>query len=347
MKGNEVLAKDIVSEYDTMLMASGTHLKKEYIEKLRELNIDYIYVEDELAKGVEDKEMTEDVIKEQCQKIVKKTLQRYIQGGNQELEKLKEVAQEIVCDLLEQPEIMFNISGVRQKTESAYSHSVNVCALSVFLALRMNLSERKIHEIAVGSLLHDIGYSDVTVNMNHKKFEEFSAKERKEMKMHVVYGFSNVEHETWVSKEAKEIILNHHERIDGTGYPMRLTSDRMRIGTKIVAVCDAFDRKVYGNFSMPMKVHEAIEYIVAQAGTKFDMTVVKIFNESVAAYPNGTMVVTNENEVGIVLRQNQNYPTRPIIRLIKKSNGEKYREWVEKNLKRELTLFIRDTVEEY
>lgn len=346
IKGSEILAKDITSEYDTILMPSGTCLKKDYIEKLKKLHIDYIYVEDELAKGVEDKEITEDVIKEQCQKIVKKTLQRYIQGGNQELEKLKDVAQKIVCDLLEQPEIMFNISGVRQKTESVYSHSVNVCALSVFLGLRMNLSERKIYEIAVGSLLHDIGYSNVAVDMKNRKYKEFSEKEKKEMKMHVVYGFSDVEHETWVSKEAKEIILNHHERMDGSGYPMRLTGDRMRIGTKIVAVCDAFDRKVYGNLSMPMKVHEAIEYIVAQAGTKFDMTVVKIFNESVAAYPNGTMVVTSEDEVGIVLRQNSNYPTRPIIRLLKNKNGEKYKEWVEKNLKRELALFIKDTVEE-
>ena len=347
IKGNEILAKDIVSEYDTILMPIGTCLKKDYIEKLKKLHIDYIYVEDDLAKGVEEKEMTEDVIKEQCQKSVKKTLQRYIQGGNQELEKLKEIAQKIVYDLLEQPQIMFNMSGVRQKKESVYSHSVNVCALSVFLGLRMNLSERKIYEIAVGSLLHDIGYSNVTIDMKNKKYEEFSEKEKKEMKMHVIYGFSDVEKETWVSKEAREIILNHHERMDGSGYPMHITGDRMRIGTKIVAVCDAFDRKVYGNLSMPMKVHEAIEYIVAQAGTKFDMTVVKIFNESIAAYPNGTMVLTNEDEVGIVLRQNSNYPTRPIIRLLKKKNGEKYQEWKEKNLKRELTLFIKDTLEEY
>lgn len=347
IKGNETLAKDIISEYDTLLMPVGTCLKKEYVEKLKELHVDYIYVEDELAEGVEDKEITENMIKEQCQEIVKKTLERYIQGGNQELERLKEVAQEIVYDLLEQPEIMFNMSGVRQRIESAYSHSVNVCALSVFLGLRMNLSERKIHEIAVGSLLHDIGYNNVTVNFKNRKYEELSEKEKKEMKMHVVYGFSDVEYETWVSKEAKEIILNHHERVDGSGYPMHLTGDRMRIGTKIVAVCDEFDRLVYGNFSIPMKVHEAIEYIVAQAGTKFDLTVVKIFNESVAAYPNGTMIITNDDELGIVLRQNQNYPTRPVIRLIKNKNGEKYKDWVEKNLKREFTLFIKDTVEEY
>ena len=67
--------------------------------------------------------------------------------------------------------------------------------------------------------------------------------------------------------------------------------------------------------------------------------------ESVAAYPNGTIVITNEKETGIVLRQNAKCPTRPVIRIITDCNGNKVTSWIEKDLKKELTLFIRDTIE--
>ena len=80
-------------------------------------------------------------------------------------------------------------------------------------------------------------------------------------------------------------------------------------------------------------------------GKKFDKKVVDVFNQSVAAYPNGTMVITNQDETGIVLRQNKNFPTRPVIRMIKDAKGKKYNDWVEKNLEKELTLFIKDTIE--
>ena len=93
-----------------------------------------------------------------------------------------------------------------------------------------------------------------------------------------------------------------------------------------------------------MKVHDAIDYIVSQAGVKFDFNVIKAFVDSVAAYPTGALVITNQEEVGIVLRQNPKCPTRPVIRIIKNKDGDKPEEWIEKDLTKELTLFITDTI---
>jgi hypothetical protein len=93
-----------------------------------------------------------------------------------------------------------------------------------------------------------------------------------------------------------------------------------------------------------MKVHDAIDFIVSQAGSKFDLNVVKVFVASVAAYPIGALVITNQDEIGIVLRQNPKCPTRPVIRIIQDANGNKPLEWIEKDLTKELTLFITDTI---
>lgn len=346
IKGDEILAQDIISDFDTLLMSAGIVLKKEYVHRLEELGVQYIYVEDEYAKGIEKEDITEIKIKEQCQKEVQETLDKFVYCGSSELEVLKEVAQEIILDLLENPEVMFNVSGVRQKVESAYSHSVNVAALSVFLALRMGTDKEKVREIGVGALLHDIGYTYVKTEIKNKKYEDFSDKERKEMQMHVIYGYSAIEKQEWISNIAKDIILHHHEHVDGTGYPMHIDGNKMRLGAKIVAVCDMFDNLIYGTFEEGIKVHEAIEFIASNAGIKYDKKVVDVFKKSIAAYPTGTSVLMNNGEIGVVIRQNKGQPTRPVIHIVKDANGKKYADWIERDLLKELSQFVKDTIEE-
>lgn len=346
IKGYEILAKSILSDMDTVLMPEGTVLRKSYAKKLNELNIYSVYIEDQISQGINEHEITEYEIKEQCQEVVMNTIKKYAYSGDSEFEKLKDVASNIIDKILSQPKIVYNISGVRQKSESIYAHSLNVCALSVLLAMRLNLPQDKIYEIAVGSVLHDIGYLNMPIEVIQQKDQkEYYEKHKKIIRMHVVYGYSIIENEKWISHTSKEIVLSHHELIDGTGYPMRVKGNKMKIGTKIVSICNAFDNLVYGSKSL--KVYEAIEQIVALGGTTFDLDIVKLFNESVAAYPVGSIVRTNENEIGIVLRQNHKCSTRPVIRILKDSHGKETKDWIEKDLTKNLTLFINETLDDY
>ncbi|ROR22145.1 HD-GYP domain-containing protein (c-di-GMP phosphodiesterase class II) [Mobilisporobacter senegalensis] len=347
LKGNEKLAMDLISESGIILMSKGSTIKKEYISRLKELSIDYLYIEDELSKGVKVDEILEIQIKDQCQKTVKDILERFTYSAASELQTLTCVAEEIILDILEEPEVMYNISGVRKKSESTYAHCVNVCTLSVLVAIKMKLPANKVREIAIGSLLHDIGYNYIAKDYSDVDMSTLNPNEIREIKKHVIYGYSAVEKEAWLSSVSKDIILTHHERIDGSGYPFHLNDDRIKLGSKIVAVCDEFDSKVYGFYTDKLKVHETIEYIMSLSGIKYDFSVVKIFYESVAAYPNGTTVITNEGETGIVLRQNRKCPTRPIIRIVIDKDGNNCNEWIEKDLTKDLTLFINDTIESY
>ena len=284
-------------------------------------------------------------IKDECKSILDAAWERVSCNSNAQLEEIKEVSDKIIEDLLGRPEIVFCISGVRNKNEMLYSHSLNVCAMSVLLAIRMNLSKKKIKEIAEGSILHDIGFERIPDFIREKKESEMNSAEKREMHLHTAYGYNYVENEKWITKGAKDIILCHHEHLDGTGYPFRRKGNKLSIGCRIVSVCDTFDSMVYGIYTKRYKVHEAIEYIVGESGRAFDKDVVSVFNKSVAAYPNGTLVFTNESEMGIVLKQNENFPARPIIRMLKDKNGKDYTDWIEKNLEKELTLFIQDTIE--
>lgn len=346
IKGNELLARDVITNNGIVIISAGITVKKEYKEKLKELDIIYIYVEDELSVGIQEQDNMEILIKEQCQDIVKEIIEKYSYQGNGELEEVQTVAEEIINDVVKQSEVMFNISGVRKKSESTYSHSINVCALSVLLALRMKLPKNKVRDIAIGSLLHDIGYTSMPFDYLNCVYNLCTPEEKRQLMKHVIYGYSSVDKEKWLTQTAKDIILYHHERIDGSGYPFHLKGNKIKIESKITAICDDFDSMVYGNLLPKMKVHDAMDYIVSQAGVKYDFECVNYFIESVAAYPNGTLVITNEGEKGIVIRQNQKSPTRPVIHMIEDASGNKYTKWVEKDLNKELTLFILDTMEE-
>lgn len=344
VKGNELLAKDILNNNNSILMTAGTVVKREYVKRLRDLDIEFIYVDDEFAQGVNLTESLELQIKEQCQEAVRNILLKYSYHNDQELDEIRNIADEIIYDIMNEPEVMYNLSSIRNKNESTYSHSLNVCALSVILALKLKLPKTKVKDIAIGCLLHDIGFTYISMDYSNLRAEECSEKELKEIKKHIIYGYSAVEKVDWLSAISKDIIISHHERMDGSGYPFRLKADKIKIGSKIAAVCDEFDSRVYGNLTAKMKVHDAIDYIVSQAGVKFDFNVVKAFVASVAAYPTGALVITNQDEIGIVLRQNTKCPTRPVIRIIKNKEGVKQGEWIEKDLTKELTLFITDTI---
>ncbi len=344
IKGNELLAKDVYSSNDALLMPAGSIVKKEYIRRLRDLNVEYLYIEDEIAQGINLTNNLEFQIQEQCQEAVRDILQKYFFQNENELEQIKDIADEIIRNIMEDPKVIFNLSTIRLRSSSTYSHSLNVCALAVLLSFKLKLPKTKIRDIAVGCLLHDIGITYIKSELLDASLEDNTENVSKELKKHIIYGYSAVEKMEWLSATSKDIIISHHERLDGSGYPFHVKEGRIKIGSRIAAVCDEFDSRVYGNFMTKMKVHDAIDYIVSQAGVKFDLRVVKAFVDSVAAYPTGSLVRTNEDETAIVLRQNPQCPTRPLIRIVEDSKGNKLSHWVEKNLVEELTLFITDTI---
>lgn len=344
IKGNELLAKDVYSGNDALLMPAGAIVKKEYVRRLRDLSVEYLYIEDEIAQGINLDHDLEFQIQEQCQEAVRNIMQKYSYQNNNELEQIRSVADEIIRNIMEDPGVIFNLSAIRVKSSSTYSHSLNVCALAVLLSIKLKLPKGKIRDIAIGCLLHDIGITYIKSELLDAALEDNTENVLKELKKHIIYGYSAVEKMEWLSATSKDIIISHHERLDGSGYPFHVKEGRIKIGSRIAAVCDEFDSRVYGNFMKKMKVHDAIDYIVSQAGVQFDLRVVKAFVDSVAAYPTGSLVRTNEGETAIVLRQNAQCPTRPVIRIVEDSNGNKPDQWIERDLVKELTLFITDTI---
>jgi len=345
IKGREILAKDVYSTSGAILISEGTILKKEYVEKLLELKITDVFVEDDISRDIQVQDITEEKISEQCTEKLKDTLERFSYATGEELRELSHVANEVMEGVLLQDEVIYTISNVRNYSKSLYEHSLSVAALSTLIAVRAGYTQKQTKEIAMGALLHDIGFSNVKEKYQGIILSEQEESVQKEIKRHVVYGYIEVEQQEWIPSVSREIILYHHERLDRSGYPFHMTGDKLKPQVRLVAICDAFDNMVYGNLEERKKVHEALDEIMRNGGKKFDAEIVKIFLRSVATYPTGSMVSLSDGRTGIVLRQNADNPTRPLVRIVEqKENGE----WVRKqdiDLTEELALFITDTIE--
>lgn len=338
LKGGEKLARDIINSSGIILISAGTEIKKEYINKLNEIGQNVVFIEsdDDIRPDYE----TQQIIINDCTQKVKEVFDKYFSSISSNLDEVCGIAEEIIDEIIRKPEVILNINSIRMHDENKYLHSINVCTMSVIIAAKLKIDKSKIKDIAVGSLLHDIGYEYVNALISSNLSADISLSIESEMKKHVIYGYSSVQNEKWIGYEGKNIILSHHEKIDGSGYPFHLKDKNITIGAKIVCVCNEFDNLIYRkNF----KVHNAIEYIVSEAGNKFDFEIVKIFNESIAAYPIGTIVITNNGEKGIVIRQNNKCPTRPVIRIVRENDYQN--NYIEKDLTKDLTLFITDTVD--
>lgn len=338
--GGEKLAKEICTVSGIPLIPVGAIIKKEYIDKMKELRINGVFIEvDENSKNSEI--LRENKIQNECKYMVKKAIDRFSYCANEQLSEIVRVADQIMNDILSEPEVMYNLSCIREKDESTYSHSVNVTALSVLISLNMRISRNKVRELAIGALLHDLGMVYLPFQYQNILLDECDEEKNKLIKRHVITGYTMVETQDWLSKLSKDIILSHHEREDGSGYPMHLTKEKIRVETKIVSLCDEFDSRVYGNMVNQQKVQDVVDYILSEAGRKFDFNIVQTFIESVVVYPIGTHVRTNQNEVGIVIRQNYKMPMRPVIQIIIQDSEEQ----IIHDLVKELTIFIVEVID--
>lgn len=275
--------------------------------------------------------------------VIKNVLEKHIYRHNSDLKVIGEQAEKIIESVIEEPEVITNITEMRNISTDMYTHCINVCALSTIMALRLKMSEKQVRNISIGAILHDIGLRYIKVPYMNTNETYMNVKDALEYKKHTIFGYSSLQDEGWIPDIAKEIILLHHERIDGKGYPFQHKGDKIKTEVKLVSLCDDFESLISGVGSPKLKIYEAIEYIKANQGIKYDATITDKLLESVAVYPVGINVITSEGEMGVVVRQNHKFTDRPVIRMLKHADGSQYKDDVEKDLMEYLTLFIVDT----
>lgn len=342
IQDNDILARPIMTWDYQVILQTDAVLKRDYIGRLEELGIIEVYVKEKEQEADELTILKSDM-RQSVKEKVRDILERHTYQNNQELAELSKTADNIISTILEEDQVVEKVFDIRERSNDIYEHSVSICSLSILTALKLNVDRQIIHDIGVGCLLHDIGFRYTTVDFACRDVESLNPAELAEYKKHPVYGYSSLKEEDWISDISKAIILYHHERLDGSGFPLR--TREIPLECRIVNVCDAFDEMICGITRKQIKVHEAVEYLKAYKDKQFEGRVVDAFLQFTAVYPAGTRVMTNEGELAVVVAQNKDFQDRPIIRILKDRAGNDVKEEKIRDLVKVHNIFIEKVIE--
>ena len=354
LKQGMALSKNVYSSNGLILLKKGTVLTQNYIENLRRRNIPVVYIEDDYSKDIECWDVVDSEIKAKAVFSIKEIFEK-MEKGTRDANKgkgfshvipeeqyyaVKSVLDRLIENLNQNKGCLMNMIDVMSTDLYTYTHSVNVAILSIMTARSMQMNEKMVTEVGMGALLHDVGKIRVPQEILNKP-EGLEDYEFEIMKEHSWLGYEIVKENYTLSAYTKNIVLKHHERLDGSGYPFGIEGDKMEPYVRIVALCDVFDAMVSDRcYREQLPVHEVLEIVTSQLNIKFDSKVYQHFIKNVTVFPPGSVVQLNTGEVGIVLRPNPNFPSRPKLRLIKDPAGEIYPTFKELDMAEELTVFI-------
>lgn len=342
LSGDEILARDIITNDYQVILPEGSVIRKEYIEKLEELNIEEVYVKENRIDDVRNVILRPE-IERSIKKTVKDILERHTYQNKGELAELSMAADSIIHTILEEEQVVERVFDIKERSADIYEHSISICSLAILTSLKLGLEYTVIHDIGVGCLLHDIGLRYMEADYYNQDVDTLNKQQKAEYKKHPVYGYTSLKDEAWISDLSKNIILYHHEMLDGSGFPLHRKG--IPFECQIVNVCDKFDEMICGITCKRMKVYEAVEFLKGFKNVLFDGKIVDAFLSFTAVYPVGTHVVTNEGELAVVVAQNREFQDRPVLLILKDKNGKDVKGEVKKDLVQIHNIFIERAID--
>lgn len=312
----KALGQNIYDDNGNVLLKKGVILKQSYIKKLLKMGYFEVYIQDELSEGVDDTPLLKEETKRRAVLTIKKIMQDYESRDRIQYQDVCGIVSHIVDELMDQNCRVISLQGLKAYDSYTFYHSINVCALSVMLARWCYYTKDRLIELGMGALLHDLGKQKIPREILNKR-DKLSDEEWEYIKKHPGEGYEAIKKVPQLSSICAHIAYQHHERIDGKGYPRGLQGDEILTQARIASIADVFDAITSQRpYRKKMLSYKAVEVMEEFMGTQFDEEFLKIFLNSIAVYPNGSVVELENDLMGIVLKQNTGNNRKPRVKII-------------------------------
>jgi len=313
------LAKDVHLQDGRLLLLSGFAIKPRYIRKLELFEIPYVIVDETEEVPIED--ISEEKVYAEAFNTIKCVLSAVRDGKDLDIAAVKNTVNDIVQKVINNESVFMQLTGIRDIDSYTFLHSVDVCIYSVITGKNMGFNQSELTELGIGAVLHDVGKCKVPLEILMKP-GKLTDDEFHLMKLHTIYGHDIISNTPGLNKRIANIACQHHEKWDGTGYPLGLKEYQIDKFSRIITIADVYDAltadRVYKKRDLP---HEAAEYVVCYSASLFDPDISRVFIRNIAVYPEGTIVLLNTGEVGCVVETNSNMSIRPKVRVIARKEG--------------------------
>ena len=327
VKEGSVLGENLYTASGQVLLKANTILSANLLFKINANKIFTVYVKDEHS-DYEVNRLLEQSFRVKGMLLIKE-LFTLAQDDKHVLDfhnKISNYADDVLYELKSSQNQAIEYIDVKNVDAYIYSSSLNVALLSSLIAWKMGYNDEMVKHIFLGAIYHDIGIGllpDDVIN----KTTALTTDEKLMILNHPNRGYQFVKDKTYLSAYIKQIVLQHHECIDGSGYPQRIKGEEIAEIAQIVGIADIYDAMTSDRpYKRAIAPNEALEFILGSSA-KFSRKVVDAFINHIVPYPKGSLVELSNGEIGVVDEINPNLPLRPKIRIIHKTKkGYDYEE---------------------
>lgn len=227
----------------------------------------------------------------------------------------QQLVEEITDSISRNPSALISLARLKTADDYTYMHSVAVCAMMVALARKLELDEEQIHSAGIAGLMHDLGKAMMPMEVLNKPGkltdEEFAI-----IKTHPEEGFKLLQASNCTNDIAYDVVLHHHEKMDGSGYPKGLKDKEISLFAKMGAVCDVYDAITSNR---PYKAGwcpaESLRRMSDWSNSHFDPIVFQAFVKSIGIYPTGSLIKLSSGRLGVVIEQSEKSLLSPRIKV--------------------------------
>lgn len=334
LRNGMIFDEDVINRYGNVLVIAGTKITeidrmKDYLRdhKIEAVKIKRDESYDDL--GIDLLDIDEDETLRQLQYIAEyreefSQIKDNLQSEFEAILKGEGLNTENISSSIEKALVAFKgnvnvfqlIEKIKDLDDITYAHSHNVTLISYAIGRWLGLKAEDLEKLTISAILLDIGKMKIDPELLNKK-GPLTADEKDECKKHVVYSYELVKDYENLDNKIKQTILLHHERMDGSGYPMGFKKDKIPLFARIVAIADIYDALTSGRPYREKKTpFEAIKILETEYIDKLDTKILYIFLRRIGNCFIGQRVRLNDGRIGEIVFLPKQYLYKPIIKLI-------------------------------
>ncbi len=318
------LAQEVRDDRGRILLSRGQRLTASVMGRLNRFRVERIYIRD--GYGQENQEVLRAEMKTHCEEVLRDSFRAFQSEAKKkryalDAQAMQSLTESVIAALMSNREPLVTLLDVSTASDRLLNHSVSATILAVLLGKALRISPDMMNHLGTAMMFHDIGFLFIPEEISTKTGKLTDA-EVKTLKSHVTLGAAHLVRANLVSKIAGNIVLHHHEMMDGSGYPDCVRGESLSQLCRIAAVAEVYDSLTSPRpYAAPVMPDIAVTYLLKNAGTLFAREVVSALCSVVALYPTGTAVQLNTGETGVVLANRPQSPLRPALRLITDYRG--------------------------
>ena len=245
-------------------------------------------------------------------------------GRTVDAARLEPVVGKMIESVLRNPDALAPLARLKQMGTYATEHAVATAALVIALGKQQAMPQPELEKLALGTLLKDIGQSAIDARLITKP-GMLSKSEYTLVQSHVEEGLAVLEATSRLSETSVAVVLEHHERFNGCGYPYRMAGDEISVAGRMAAIVDTYDAMTSDRPYRPaISPSLALRQLYDQGGTQFDPALVAAFIRTVGIYPVGTLVMLESGHLAVVEEVNHDILLSPVVRVIYHASRRQY-----------------------